>query len=233
MVDPYLELALNDPADTLIEQLEAADAIAGRTMHDVALYGPLFNKPAVWLPSPVGPVDGFRAYWNEPKEDVLIATEHNGFPRSSASTIAALAILQKRLDVVVYFYRPDDRTKRLAQSAGLKPIWREGVDYLHMAQATARARWGVDLYPGHSQGRNLQTHAMVGTPAVGSETNNYFGGIQEDPYCPEDAAHYVLVNWKGPKYETIRKRAFEYTENNYGFEASRQRMAEKLGVLLS
>lgn len=231
--DPYLELALNDPENTLIEQLESADAIGGRTMHDVAVYGPLFNKPAVWLPSPVGPVDGFREYWNEPKEDVLIATEHNGFPRSSASTIAALAIIQKRLDVPVYFYRPDAKTKRLAQSAGLNVIWREGVDYQTMAQATARARWGVDLYPGHSQGRNLQTHAMVGTPVVGSETNNDFDGVQLDPYCPEDAAHHVIVNWKGPKYEAIRKRAFDYTENNYGFDASRQRMTEKLEMLLS
>src|SRR5690606_24737709 len=63
MPDPYLEIVLYDDPPRILEQLVHADAIGGRTRHDVAVYGALLNKPAVWLPSPVGPTDAFRAAW--------------------------------------------------------------------------------------------------------------------------------------------------------------------------
>jgi hypothetical protein len=108
----------------------------------------------------------------------------------------------------------------------------EGVSYATMVEATARARWGIDLYPGHSQGRNLLTHAMAGTPVVGSVTNNPAGTLQVLPFAAEMAAHHLLASWKGLRYEAKRNEAFETTEEIYGFDASRQRMADTLGRLV-
>lgn len=227
MPDPYLELILYED-DRILEQMAQADAIGGRTPEDVTLWGTLLDKPAVWLPSPVGPAHAFKAFWNEPKEDALIATEHNGHPNSGMATVAALAAVQRRLDVPVHFYKASDRTKRAAGLAGLRVIWNDGTDYPRMTQAVARARWGIDLYGGHSQGRHLMTHAMAGTPVVGSCTNNETGALSVHPYRPDEAAAHVLANWDGPRYDMHRERAFNYVEGVYGFDASRERMQTTL-----
>lgn len=229
MPDPYLELAVY-AADTLIlEQMALADAIGARVREGVSLYGALFDKPAAWLPSPVGPSGIWDKYWDIPKEDAIIATEHNGYPRSSVATVAALAVLQRRLpDVTIHFYRPSPKTKTAAELAGLQAVWHEAVDYPRMVEATARARWGIDLYGGHSQGRNLLTHAMAGTPVVGSTTNNPHGGPAVDPYCVDDAVAHVVANWKGLRYKHHRRNARAYVEGIYGFDASRRRMAQTL-----
>ena len=232
MPDPYLEIVLYDETPRLLEQLAHADAIGGRTQYDVAVYGALLGQPAVWLPSPVGPTDAFRTIWNEPKRDVLLAVDHHWFPNSSAATAAALAAIQRENGASVHWYGASDKTRRVAKLAGLRAEWRERIPYAEMVRETARARWGVDLYAGHAQGRNLLTHAMAGTPVVGSCTNNPAGAVAVEPYAPQEAAEQVLAAWDGARYEVHRQRAFEYVEAVYGFDASRRRMAETLGALL-
>lgn len=231
MPDPYLEIVLYGDPPRILEQLAYADAIGGRTPHDVAVYGALFDKPAVWLPSPIGPAEAFRAAWGEAKRDVLIATEHHWQPNSSAATVAALAAIQRQNGAAVHFYGATSKTRRIAELAGLRAEWRERIPYPDMVRETARARWGVDLYAGHAQGRNLQTHAMVGTPVMGSRTNNPMGVEMADPYCPGEAAERVLAAWDGPAYEERRQRAREYVEATYGFDASRRRLSAFLETL--
>jgi hypothetical protein len=233
MPDPYLELVIYDDSSLIYEQMAAADAIGGRTEADVQLYGALLGKPAVWMPSPIGPCDVFRRYWSLPKDNIIIATEHNGGLSTSAATVAALAAVKRqRPEAEVHFYKASDRTRRLAALADLRAEWRAGVPYAEMVERTARARWGIDLYAGHSQGRNLMTHAMAGTPVVGSATNNPAGAMQVGPFEPAMAAGHVLANWQGPRYEARRNEAFETVEALYGFDASRRRMAATLGALL-
>ena len=234
MPDPYLELVLYGDNQRIMRQMAMADVIGGRTQHDAAVYGALLDKPAFWLPSPVGPADIFRALWDDPKEDVIITTEHNGIPNSSVATIAALVQIQRYMpDVPIHFYKPSDKTRAIAEISGLRVVWKQSVPYAEMARQTARARWGVDLYAGHSQGRNLMTHAMTGTPVVGSCTNNPAGTFAVDPYHAGEAAQAVMQNWQGTRYEAARQRAFEFTEAHYGFDASRQRMAQFIGSLES
>lgn len=232
MPDPPLEYVLRDEPAGIFDQLAAADAIAGRTQHGAAVYGALFGKPAVWLPSPIGPLDAFQALWDTPKAPILLACEHNGIQAYSGATIAALALVQRETGCDVHFYRANERTRYLAERAGLLVEWKEAVKYPEMARITAGARWGIDLYPFRAQGRNLMTHAMAGTPVAGSNMNNLCGAVHVDPFCPAEAAEVVLGAWDGPAYETLRRHAAETTESLYGFEASRRRMAETLEALL-
>jgi hypothetical protein len=229
MPDPYLELAIYAADTVILEQMARADAIGARVQEGVSLYGALYDKPAAWLPSPIGPPGVWDKYWDIEKEDAIIATEHNGYPRSSTATVAALARMQRRIpEATIHFYRPSPKTRTAAELAGLQATWHERVDYPRMVEATARARWGIDLYGGHSQGRNLMTHAMAGTPVVGSNTNNPTGGLAVGPYCVEDAVAHVVANWKGPRYEEHRRNARNYVRATYGFDASRRRMAHTL-----
>lgn len=231
MPDPPVEYVLRDEPEAILGQMAQADLIAGRTQHDCAVYGALFDKPTVWLPSPIGPADAFRALWDTPKADVLIAAEHNGIRATSGATIAALAAVQRETGWPVHFYRASERTRHLAQLAGLQVEWKEAVKFPEMARATAAARWGVDLYPFHAQGRNLLTHAMAGTPVVGSCTNNPAGAVEVGPYRPDAVASHILA-MTGARYEAHRRRAFDYVEATYGFEASRARVAGILEAAL-
>ena len=45
---------------------------------------------------------------------------------------------------------------------------------------------------------------------------------------PGEAVRHVMANWKGERYQRHRRRAREFVEATYGFDASRQRMQEVL-----
>jgi hypothetical protein len=229
MPDPSLDLVLLHPEwMPMLEQMALADRIGGRTVFDCEVYGELLNKPTTWLPSPIGPTEWYAPYRELPKEDYILSLDHPMDPYSSAHNVAALAAIQRETGMRVLYASARDATRQYARLAGLEAKWFDWVPFGDFVAMTAKARLSVDLYARHSYHRHAVMCAMVGTPCVASG----WSGIELDhttvrsPFCTGDAVTRALNLLAYHSY--VRESGFELVEYDFGFEASRQRIAALL-----
>lgn len=230
MADPPIDMVLERP-DWLPmwAELGAADIIGGRTWHDCAVYGTFFAKPAVWMPSPAGPLDYFLPFRDLPKEDYIITLDRWG-SHTTGQNVAALAAIQRETGLRVVYARPHPHTKVLAGLAGLEAEWREpNIPWLEMIEVTARARLCVDLYARHSYGRQGVLCALVGTPCVGSAWTNDAGQRTLSPFDPDLALDVALELLNDADlYAEYRQRGFVLVNRRYSFAEARLRVRDLL-----
>ncbi len=228
MPDPSLDIVLARPEWIfLLKQMQQADVIGGRTVHDYEVYRALLNKPAVVLPSPIGPTDFYLPYRSAPKDDYIVTQDHPLTPAAEAHNVAALALIQQRTGLPVIYASAHNHTREYAEMAGLKAEWRGHINFFEFVALTARARLCVDVYARHSYHRQAVLCAMVGTPCVGSTWTSVTGHPKVDPFNPGAAEREALALLNdAAHYARVRHSGFQVVEAYYGFEASRERVAE-------
>jgi hypothetical protein len=226
MPDPSLDLVLMHPEwMPMLEQMALADWIGGRTVYDCEVYATLLNKPSTWLPSPIGPTEWYEPYRELAKEDYIVALDHPMEPYASAHNVAALAAIQRETGLRVLYASAHDATKQYAQLSGLKAEWFDWVSFGDFVGMTARAKLSVDLYARHSYHRHAVMCAMVGTPCVASRWSSVALGSTSvtSPFCTDDAVLTAMNLLHDHHYD--REGGFALVEQEFGFEASRQRIA--------
>lgn len=226
MPDPSIDIVLARPEWMfLLQQMQKADLIGGRTVHDYEVYRALLNRPAILLPSPIGPSDFFLPYRDKAKEDVIVTQDHPLTPSAEAQNVAALALIQRRTGLKVIYAAAREHTRQYAEMAGLQAEWHDHINFYEFVELTARARLCVDLYARHSYHRQAVLCAMVGTPCVGSTWCGSTGHPQVDPLDPSQAEDQALQLLRSPRYyERVRQQGFRVVEQNYSFAASRDRI---------
>lgn len=223
MPDPHIDLVLCNPGWMNIwRQMARADVIAGRTHADCQVYGTLLCKPSYYLPSPIGPTDWFAQYRGLPREDYILTLDHSFGQPSTACNIAALTQLQREFGWPIFYASPQNHTVEYAELAGLNVEWCGWVHFNDFVRMTAKARLCVDMYTAHSYGRQQVLCGMLGTPMVGSTLCADAPGLKVDPYDLTDlisTAYRAIQATDGTRDSWI-----SYTENHYGFDASRTRI---------
>lgn len=220
MPDPHLERALRDGNLTMLEEMQKADIIGGRTNADCQVYGHLLNKPATLMPSPID-VEALKPLRNTPKEDFILTVDHRAEPNLTAQNVAAVAAVQRELGLRVIYCKPMGNTLELAKLAGLEADFRTKVPFSEFVHLIARAKFGIDMYAAHAQHRHGQAHAAIGTPLITSTWVNYSGALCAPPF---DIG--VILGQVGRierDYMAIRGAAMNKVEG-FSFEASRSRV---------
>lgn len=226
--DPSLDLVLAHPEwDGLFQQVRQADAVAGRTYADCAIYGTLFSKKSFWLPSPIGPDDFYLPLRDLPKQDYIVTLDHRFAPANTAFNVATLAALQRKTGWPIKYVAERDWTHRYASWAGLNVEWLGDVPSLEFPRLVAQARIGVDMYASHAVGRFQILCAMVGTICIASDWCDDAPGIHSDPTKPQSAAFDAIQHWES---RTQRDLGFYYAQE-YTIDSSRERLISILEQL--
>jgi hypothetical protein len=230
MPDANLDLTLMHPQwFNLWEQIAACDLIAGRTHEDCAVYSAFFNKPAVWMPSPIYPLAYFAQLRDTPKADFILTQDHAMHDGLFMQNVAALALIQRETGMKVVYAAARDQTERYAELAGLYAEFPGHVPFFDFIDLTARARVCVDMYTRHSFHRQALLCAAVGTPMVGSEYSSYTGHPQVDPFNPEQALATVeRLLGNEDDYRETQQLGYEVVVESYGAEACRRRLRNLL-----
>ena len=228
MPDPSLDLVLAHPDwMPLLRQMQQADVIAGRTVHDYEVYRALFaGKSCAYLPSPIGPTEYYMQWRDYQNEDYIVTQDHPLTPGAEAQNVAALALIQKATGMKVVYAAARNHTREYAEMAGLEAEWHGHINFFEFVELTARARLCVDIYARHSYHRQGVLCAMVGTPCVGSTWCGVTGHPQVNPMHPAQAEREALALLNDRRYyERVRQQGFRVVEANYTFDACRERLA--------
>jgi hypothetical protein len=236
MPDPHLERSLRDGNLTMLEEMQKADYVGGRTPYDCEVYGYLLNKPAVWMPSPID-VDALKPLRDTPKEDFILTVDHRAEPNLTAQNVAAVAAVQRELGLKVIYCKPMGNTLELAKLAGLEADFQTKVPFTEFVHLIARAKFGIDMYAAHAQHRHGQAHAAIGTPLITSGWGNYTAPFSSDFDGPFDIGGVLDVAHGWCTYDYLYENAQEYgyeaIERLYSFEAAQHRIKELLSGKVS
>lgn len=227
MPDPHLERMLRDGNITMLEEMQKADLIGGRTWSDCMVYTALLYKPSVWLPSPID-IDILAHLRSTPKEDFVLTVDHRCEPNLTAQNVAAVTAVQRELGLKVVYCKPQGNTLAYAKLAGLEADFRTKIPFREFVELIARAKFGIDMYAGHAQHRHGQAHAAIGTPLITSSWCNHIGHLNTSPFNMEfviNAARELVEDSK--TYHSMRSHSFEVVKS-FGFEASRERIRNLL-----
>jgi hypothetical protein len=232
MPDPHLERSLRDGNLTMLEEMQKADIIGGRTREGCMVYGYLLNKPAVWMPSPID-VDFFVPLRDTPKEDFILTVDHRAEPNLTAQNVAAVAAVQRRYGLKVIYCKPVGNTLAYAKLAGLEADFRIKVPFSEFVHLIARAKFGIDMYAAHAQHRHGQAHAAIGTPIITSHWCNRTGHLVETPFNISAVVHGFseLIDERNTDYDAyqeMRENGFKVVDELYSFEAAQDRIRDLL-----
>ncbi len=231
--DPVIDFVLANPNwMNMHHQMKIADMIGGRTTVDCSVYGTFFDKRTTYFPSPIGPTEWFSPFRDLPKEDYVLTLDHSFAPPNTYLNVAVVAAVQRETGCRVIYAAERDWTKRYAEIAGLKAEFVGHVRFAEFVEMTAKARLCIDMYAGHSYGRQYALASMVGTPCVGSSWcidaprgSYYF----TDPFTPQDAALLAVDELELSEYRTARHtELIKDVEARFGFAASRERFESLL-----
>lgn len=224
MPDPHLERSLRDGNLTMLEEMQQADYIGGRTPYDCEVYGHLLNKPTRWMPSPID-VESLKPLRDTPKEDFILTVDHRAEPNLTAQNVAAVAAIQRETGMKVIYCKPMGNTLAYARLAGLEADFRTKVPFGEFIHLIARAKFGIDMYAAHAQHRHGQACAAIGTPLVTSYWCNKTGHRAEMPFNTRAIfwAAKDLIE-EDDHYQEMRKQGFRIVKDLYSFEAARSQV---------
>jgi hypothetical protein len=218
----------------MLTQLQAADCIGYVSESNRQFYGAIFHeKPTVKIPMPIGTDGFFQTVRTQPKEDFIITSDHGNYLGErpldySMPNVAAVAAIQRATGLRVVYVNAAKKTPEYAKFAGLEATFTDYLNFASYAELAARARLGVDMYCLHGFGRNTLMYAAAGTPAFGSDYNE-FSMSSCDPWNPLEAVEVVDNYFSFPTYyEMSRRHGLDRVYEEHTFAACRKQMTAVL-----